>query len=132
MYTRITNSSVAIYDGVTNKFIGEARFDLSPEAEKALLGLVNYGKTPEALLITNLELYQPSPDYIPPTPYQSYKREGVFRGSFTEESSKELVPIEIRFKYNARARGNSTGNLYFFESANFDHIEIESINEILP
>ena len=127
MFTQIKNPRIAIYDGETNKFIGVASFKITAEAEKALLQLVNYGTKPSFITLLDIDLYQPDKDYVPPTPYDAYKREGTIYALFTDSSTGKDIPIEIQMKYKARARGNLLGNLYHFDSVEFSDIEIESI-----
>jgi hypothetical protein len=66
MFNKIINPSLSVYDGDTNAFIGEARFDLTPEAEEKILQIVNYNKTPSSLFLLNLDFVQPSDNYVPP------------------------------------------------------------------
>lgn len=131
MFTKITNPVIDIYNGETNQFIGEARFKLSADAEQELLQLVNNNKTPSSLVLMDVDLYQPSESYVPPTPFIAYTRKGILRALFTDFITGELVPIEIRFKYDTRARGNLSGNLYYFNSVEFNNIVVESIQEIV-
>ncbi len=127
MYSKIESPSIVIYDGKTNENIGIATFKLSNQSERALLDLVNYGAQPSYLTLLDLDLYQPASDYIPPKPYESYAREGTINASFIDSYSGRPIPAEIRMKYNALARGNLLGNLYHFDSAEFNSIEIKSV-----
>jgi len=127
VFTRIKNPRITIYDGETNQFIGTASFKPTTEAEKALLQLVNYGIKPSSLTLLDVNLYQPDKDYVPPTPYYLYPREGTIYAFFTDSTAGADIPIEIQMKYNARARGTLTGNLYHFDSVDFSDIEIESV-----
>jgi len=130
MYTKIENPSIVIYDGKSNELIGVATFKLNNESERALLDLVNYGVRPTYLTVLDLDLYQPASSYIPPKPFDSYAREGTINASFIDSYSGNPVPVEIRMKYNALARGNLLGNLFHFDSAEFNNIEIESVKII--
>lgn len=130
MYTKINNPSIVIYNGETNEFIGTATFTLTSKSEEALLQLLNYGIKPSSITVLNLNLYQPSATYIPPTPYNAYRREGTIYASVTDAYTGTAMPVEISIKYDARARGNSLGTLYHFDSAEFSNIEIESVKII--
>jgi hypothetical protein len=129
MYTKIIDPSISIYNGYTNEFIGSARFNLSPESENDLLQLVNYNITPAVLLLMNLNFYQQSTYFDPPTLDQPANRKGILRAIFINTAG-EQVPMEIRIRYDARARSNLSGSRTFFESAMYDNIEVDSIEEI--
>lgn len=129
MFTKIYNLINVVYNGETNELIGSATLDLTPEAEKALLDLVNNGIKPSSLTVLNVNLYQPTESYIPPTdPYKSYSRLGNIHASVIDSVSGESIPVRIQFKFKLRARGVPIGNLYYFNSAIYDDIEIESVN----
>lgn len=130
MYTSIRNPRITIYNGATKELIGAANFKLTPEAEKALLQLVNYGKVPASLLILDIELFRPAKGYLPPRPFEAYKREGIINALFFESDTGEEIPIEIRIKYTARARSSKPDNLYFYNSVDFGDIEVDSVREI--
>ncbi|MBN7772961.1 hypothetical protein [Clostridium aminobutyricum] len=127
MFTKIKDPRILIYDGETDRLIGMASFELTPEAEKALLGLVNYGIKPSTITLLDINLYQPDRTYVPPTPFDAYKREGTIYALFTDSSTGENIPVEIQMKYTARARGNIFETLYHFDSVEFSDIEIESV-----
>lgn len=130
MYTDIINPTIAIYNGYTNEFIGEAMFNLTPQAEKDLLQLVNYNNIPKSLLLLNLNFYQQSTYFDPPTLDQPANRKGIMRGIFVNTAG-EQVPIEIRLRYDAIAKGNLSGNSSFFESVEYSNINLDSIEEII-
>lgn len=127
MFKRIKNPRILIYDGETNRMIGMASFRLTSEAEKALLQLVNYGIKPTTLTLLDIYLYQPDKDYVPPTPFDIYEREGTIYALFTDATTGADVPVEIQMKYKARARGNLFQTLYHFDSVEFSDIDIESV-----
>lgn len=129
MYVRIANPNIAIYNGLTNNFIADGRFQFSPESEQAILDLVNYNKVPEKLLLLNLFFYQQSAFFDPPTPDSLAKRKGIIRAIFTNESG-EQVPMEIRLEYDAIARGNTLGSRYFFDSVEYDNIRVISVEPV--
>lgn len=130
MYTKISNPSIVIYDGKSSELIGTATFKLTKESEKALLNLLNYNVPPSSLTLLEMVLYEPSPNYIPPTPFMPYPRKGTIHALFKNAYTGKLVSVEIRLSYNARARGNITGDLYRFESVEFSDIDIESVQMI--
>ncbi len=130
MYTKITNPSIVIFDGKTGELIGTATFKLTDESEKKLLNLLNYNIQPSSLTLLDVDLYKPSPNYTPPIPYSPYARKGTIHALFTDAYAGNPVPVEIQLKYNARARGNTTGNLFHFESVEFGDIDIQSVKII--
>lgn len=130
MYTKISNPSIVIYDGKTGELIGTATFKLTGESEKALLNLLNYNVQPTSLTLLEADLYKPSPNYNPPTPYSPYPRTGIIHALFTDAYTGKSIPVEIQLKYNAQARGNLTGDLYHFDSVDFSNIAIESVKVI--
>lgn len=127
MFTQISNPRIVVYNGETNELIGTASFELTPSAEKAFLSLVNKGLQPSSLVLLDLDLYKPGKSYIPPTPYDAYKRNGTIYASFKDYYSGKNIPVEIKLKYRIRARGNLLRNLYHFDSADFSDIKIESV-----
>lgn len=130
MYTKISNSEIIIYDGETKELIGTAKFDLSPSAEDNLLQLVNYNITPSSLLLLNLNLYEISESYARPAPYYRYMREGKIRATYTDLYTKDLVTLEIVLKYNVRVNSANPRNLHFYDSVNFDDIEVVAVIEV--
>lgn len=130
MYTKIINPNIVIYDEETGELIGTATFKLTKESERALLNLLNYNMQPSSLTVLDLNLHEPSPNYIPPTPFIPYARKGIIHALFKNAYTGKLVSVEIQLKYNARARGNITGDLYRFESVEFSDIDIESVKII--
>lgn len=129
MYTKISNPEITIYDGKTKELIGTAKFDLPPKAESDLLELVNYNIAPSSLLLLNANLYEPAKNYVRPTPYYKYMREGKIKAFFTDSDTKSQTPIEIIIKYNARAHSTNPMILNFYDSVNFENIEVISVNK---
>lgn len=127
MFVKITNPQISIYDAQTGIPVSETRFNLSSDAEKALLDLVNYNKVPPTLLLLDVK-FQPLELYIPPSLHGPVKRIGIIRGLFTDAGSGEMKPVEIRIRYDARARGNLLGDNYFFDSVEYSNIELESVS----
>jgi hypothetical protein len=130
MFDKIINPSLSVYDGETNVFIGEARFDLTIEAEEKLLQLVNYNKTPSSLFLLNLDFVQPSDNYIPPPIGGMKKSNGILRAVLIETNTRDQLPIEIRFNYDAIARGYRVNNPYLFDSFEFSNMHVQSISQI--
>jgi len=129
MYTKIIDPSISIFNRNTNEFIGIASFNLTPESEKDLLRLVNYNITPKSLLLLNLNFYQQSTYFHPPNLDQPVNHKGILKAIFLNDSG-ERIPIEIRLRYDAIARGNLLGIRNFFDSVEYYNIAVDSIEEI--
>lgn len=127
MYTGIANASADIFDGETNQFLGEARFELSSEAESKLLDWVNDRKPFTSLMVFNLNFQPADRDYVFPTPYKTYKFKGIFRALFTESDTGMKVPVEMRGVYDVRIRSIGPGTQHYI--VDFDNIKVESTNE---
>lgn len=128
MYTQIINPSVTAYDAATGKFLGEAQFELTEEAEKALLAWVNYRVPIPPFVVLNSD-FEPSDEYIPIIPNQTYHQKGIFRGLFTQSDTGMRVPIEMRGTYDWRARSVEAGN--FVRSAEYSNIKMDPSQEII-
>lgn len=129
MYTKIYNLINVVYDSETNELIGSALLDITPETEKALLDLVNNGINPMALTLQNINLYQPTRTYIPPTdPNKIYGRLGYIYASVVDSVTGKSIPVVIQFKFNFKGQGVPMGNVYYFKDAVYDDIQIESVN----
>lgn len=129
MYTGIINPSIDIYDAETNEFLGEARFELSSEAERKLLDLVNDRKPFTSLVVLDLQ-FQPAGGYVPLDPYKMYRFKGLFRALFTKSGTGVSVPIEMRGAFNMRLRSIGSGQRQYLNSVDFSNIEVDSIQEI--
>lgn len=130
MFIEIIQPNVEIYDGETNKFIGEATYVLPPESEQALLDLINNGIAPTSLLLLDENIYRPARDYIPPIPYKKYKRNGIFHAQVIDSLTGERVPVTIHMRYDAIIRGDLTENPYFYDSVEYSNILVDSIDLI--
>lgn len=129
MYDRITNTSIDVFDGSTGDHLGKARFGLSPESETTLLDLLNDGKAPQELLLTDVTLYAPADNYIPPEPYKPYQRRSTISAVARDKYSREQVPVEFNLKYDSRVRAHLTQNLYYFECIGFENIKVLNIQQ---
>lgn len=127
MYTKITSPSVVAYDAATNTFLGEARFDLSPAAEEALLAWINYGSPIESFVVLNSD-FEPSDEYVPIIPNQTYHQKGIFRALLTQEDTGVRVPVELRGSYDWRARSVEGGD--FVRSAEYSNIKMDQLQKI--
>ncbi|MBP1736569.1 MAG: hypothetical protein H6Q60_450 [Oscillospiraceae bacterium] len=130
VFIRITNPSITVFDGKTEQLVGVARFTLAKESEQALLALVNEGRHPQSLMLLNVDFYQPTEHYHPPHEFIPVKSKGILRGAYTTER-RELSVIEIRFSFDAIARGKRYENRYFFDSVEYNNIKIDSISEVI-
>lgn len=129
LFTNITNPTIDVYNIETGKLVGNAKFELPPESEAALLQLVNYGKQPKSLLLINEEFFNTPEDYVPPSGSVPEKPKGAFRGYF-RQSDGSISHIEIWLTYDVLVRGTRLKDKYFFDSAQYNNIHIMSINEL--
>lgn len=126
MYSKITNPSVEAYDAATGKFMGEARFTLTPQAERALLDWANYRVPPPPFVVLD-SYFVPSNDYVPIVPNRTYHQKGIFRGLFTQQETGLKVPIEMRGTYDWRARSLDYGN--YISGADYSNIRMDPLQE---
>lgn len=127
MYTKITNPSVDVYDGKTNQFLGEARFELTSEAEQELLNWINNRVPFRSLIMLNSD-FQPSENYVPIVPNKTYHQKGIFRALLTEGDTGKKIPVEIRGTYDWRARSVEPGT--FLSSVEYSNVKIDEIEKI--
>ena len=126
VFTQLINPSVDAYNNETGVFLGEARFTPTLESEKALLNWINYGVKPNSLLMLESN-FEPSEQYVPITPNQTYHQKGVFRALVKDGSSGRWFPIEARITYDWRTRSVEPG--LHFNSVEFDNIQIVELVE---
>ena len=129
MFDQIANLTIDTFNGLSGQFVGQARFELTQESEKALLNLVNYNIKPQTMTILNLDFYQPSENYSPPRIYDTLRRAGIVRAIFVDSVNGFQVPYEIRLSYLARARSEGI-NPYFFSSVEWNNIIIDSVQRV--
>ena len=130
MYDRISNTNLNVFSAPTNEYIGKFYFVLSSEAETKLLNLLNYNKVPDSLIILDATLYSPPSSYTPPEPFEKYRREGILSAVAGESSSGAEIPVEIRLRYDMRARVYPAGNLYYYNSMELSSIEVVDIKQL--
>jgi len=128
MYTRIINPVVDAFEYETGKFLGQARFELTPEAEKGLLGWVNYRIPIKPFIVLNSD-FEPSDNYVPIIPNQTYHQKGIFRALFVQEDTGIKIPIEMRGTYDWRARSVEAGT--FIRSADYSNILMDPSQQVL-
>ena len=126
MYSKITNPSVDAYDATTGKFLGEARFTLTPEAEKALLNWANYRVPPPPFVVIN-STFEPGNNYVPIVPNRTYHQKGILRALFTQAETGLKVPIQMRGTYDWRARSVDAGT--YITSAEYSNIQLDPLQE---
>lgn len=126
MYTQIKNPAIALYDEEGN-LTGVATFQLTSESEEALLNFVNNGTKLSSLTLLDVDLYG-TKYYEPPAPFASYDREGTLYTLLLDSLTGRYTPVAIKFKFKLRTRGNLTGSIYHFDSADYNDIQIESVN----
>lgn len=127
MYTQIIDPIVDAYDYDTGKFIGEARFELTPEAEKSLLNWVNYRIPVKPFIVLNSD-FEPSDAFIPIIPNQTASQKGIFHALFRQGDTGTLVPIEMRGSYDWTARSVEPGT--FIRSAEYSNIQMDPSQKI--
>lgn len=126
IYSQITNPSVAAYDAATGEFLGEARFKLTPEAEKALLDWANYRAPIPQFVVLDSD-FEPSDKYTPIVPNKTYHQNGIFRALLTQADTGRKIPIEMRGTYDWRARSVEAGN--FVRSADYSNVKLNTLQE---
>ncbi len=126
MFTQLINPSVDVYNIETGVFWGEARFTPTQEAEQALLDWINYGIKPKSLLMLESN-FEPSEQYSPIIPNQTYRQNGIFRALVKDGSSGRWFPIEARITYDWRTRSVEPG--LHFNSVEFDNIQLLDFTE---
>lgn len=120
MYNKITNPVVYTFDSETNKFLGEARFELTASAEEKLLNWFNYRIPFDSLVMINSD-FQPSENYVPIIPNKIYHQKGIFKALLTQEDTGIKVPIEVRVSYDWKSRSVEPGN--YISSVEFSNIK---------
>lgn len=128
MYTQIAETSVDAYDFETGAFIGKAIFTPTPSAEKSLLNWFNYGILPKSLVMKQ-SIFQPSKNYVPIIPNQTYHQRGIFRAIIKEEFTRKWVPFEVPITYDWKSRSPEPGNNIF--SVEFSNIKQEGDIDVM-
>ena len=131
MFSKFSTLTIEIFNDAGTLFIGEAKFELPKESEEALLQLINYGVTPQTLMLQDLDFYRPSGVFIAPDISKPLRQSGIIKGILTDSANGFEVPVEISLNYDAIAR-HSGANPYFFDSVQFYNIAIKSIKALLP
>ncbi|HWP51627.1 MAG TPA: hypothetical protein VN626_08020, partial [Clostridia bacterium] len=120
MYTQIRNPSVTVYDFKTDKYLGEARFKPTLSAEKSLLDWINYGISPRSLVMVESS-FQPSENYVPIVPNETYHQRGIFKAVVKDGNSGKWVPAEANITYDWRSRSPEPGN--YLSSVEFSNVK---------
>lgn len=124
MYTQLRNPCLDAYDVQTGKFIGEARFRPTKEAEKSILDWINYGIQPKSLIMLDSD-FQPAEQCQPITPHKIYHQKGIFKALLKEKGTNEWVPIKVYVTYDWRSRTTEQGN--FIRSVEFENVKIDHL-----
>lgn len=127
MYVSITNTSLHVFDRDTGSYIGRAQFVLPAESERALLDLVNYGRVPETLVLLDVALYHPSRSYVPPKPFQTYRRDSILSAILYDVDSGRQTPVEIRLRYDLRTKALVSGDFCYYEAAELSNFSVPGI-----
>lgn len=127
MFDKLANTSFTIHDGETGNYIGKSHFVLPPDAEMAILNLINYGKVPEVIMLTNVTLSNPVAGYTQPSVSDVKKRDSILTAIARDKDSRMWIPIKIRLKFDMMARGNLSKNGYFYDSMELSNLELIDI-----
>ena len=128
VYDRLVNTSLAVRDGETGKYIGETHFVLPEDSEISILNLINYNAVPDVILLTDVTLLNPTAGYTQPGVSEVKKRDSILTATARDKNSQEWSPIKLQLKYDMMARGNLSGNIYFYDSMELRNIEVLNID----
>lgn len=131
VFDRITAPRIDIYDGKTNEYYGKATFPVTTNVEDGLLQIVNYGATPDRIILQDVTFLPASSKYVPPGLFEKVNRNGIIRAAFRDENSHFWTPIDIYMNFDSQARGNLLGDKYHFDSVVYTDIIIKDI-KFLP
>jgi len=128
MYTEINNTGAEVYDGPTNKYLGKATFQLSQQAEEALLSLLNNGKPLGPMIISNIDYFLAADDYIPTVPGRAYRRYGILTATVkTDDGVKR--PMEVRAAYDFKPREGNKENPSHVNCAEMSNFYFQTVKE---
>lgn len=130
MYDEIYGTSLVVFDDASSEYVGKARFNLTDEAEKRLLSLVNYNRTPDNLMISNVELVRGSEPRASSDPFAHGRRHSILNAIVRERHSKRETPIEIEMKYDRMVRSSLSKDPNLLESALLNNIEIIDVRPV--
>lgn len=122
MYTQTRDASVDAYDFETNEFIGKATFTPTISGKNFLLNWVNYGIPPKVLTMVSSN-FQPSENYVPITPNQTYHQRGIFRMMIKDANINKWIQLEVPITYDWKSRSPEAGN--YINSVEFSNIKQE-------
>lgn len=131
MFDRVSTPRIEIYDNKTNEYYGRATFDITQDAERGLLGMINNAKAPSSIVLQNVTFFPSSSSYVPPGLFEKYTRNGIIRAEFRDADSKLWMPADIYVGLDAQARGNLLGDKYHFDNVEYSNFVIRNIR-ILP
>lgn len=120
MYTQIKDTLVEAYDFDTGKFIGEAKFTPTISAENSLLDWFNYGTLPKSLPMIKSN-FQPSENYVPIIPNETYHQKGMFKAKIKDGYTDKWVSVEVPISYDWKSRSPEAGN--YINSVEFINIK---------
>jgi len=122
---------IDIYDNQTNEYYGRITFAITPDSERALLGMINNAIAPSSIVLQDVTFFPASSHYVPPGLFEKYSRNGIVRAEFRDEDSKLWMPADIYVTLDAQAKGNLAGDKYHFDVVEYSNIGIRNIR-ILP
>lgn len=130
MYDEIYGTSLVVFDDATSEYVGKTRFDLTYEAGRKLLDLINFNRVPDALIISNVDAVCGSKQCEPSDLFTFVRRHSILNAIVKDRYSKRAMPIEIEMKYDRIARSNSSKDSGRLESVLLNNIEILDVRPV--
>jgi len=66
VFEKVDTPRINIYDSKTNEYYGRANFPVTTDVEDSLLQIVNYGRTPEQIILQDITFLSASSKFVPP------------------------------------------------------------------
>ena len=127
MFDKVETPRIDIYDSKTNEYYGRATFPVTTNVEDGLLQIVNYGGTPEQIILLDVTFLPASSKYSPPRLFEKVRRNGVIRAAFRDADSHLWTIVDIYINFDSQARGNLLGDKYHFDSIAYTNIVVQNI-----
>lgn len=127
MFDKIADLHIDIYDGITNEYLGSNNFSTPPETQKIFLDIINYRVVPKTITLTDVNFYQASSEYKPPSIDEEQKRSGIVHAKVRDANSKTWINADIYFTFDVRTRGNYLGEQYHFDSVTYSNPQVQEV-----